>query len=351
MAQQNRTEQATPRKRNEARKKGQVARSNDLTVGLVLLAGAGAFWLAGQVIGQRLMSLLHEGLLTCGLKELSVDAASTILGGMFTSVLLLMAPVLGAVGIVAIAVNLVQTGVMFSLHPITPDVSRLSPTNGWSKLFSMKSGVSGAMLIAKAIIALAIAGWIISTRLGEISRLGSVSLQITVSIGWSLILQCVLAIAAAYVLVGLADYIFQWWKHEEDLKMTRQEVIDEQKQENGDPEMKLRMRKLQRELGERKMLRDVPDATVILTNPTHYAVALRYIHGKDHAPVVIAKGADALAKRIIRIAKENGVPVLERKPLARALFAMTEVGSEIPLEFYQAIVPIISQVQNLRAAA
>lgn len=350
-SQQNRTEAATPRKRQQARKKGQVARSTDLSVGLVLLAGGASFWLAGEFIGGRLMGLLRNGLLNSAVREITVDTASTLISDMLQNVLILFAPILAAVVVFALLANLGQTGILFSMEAMQPDLEKLSPIKGWTKLFSMKAALTGGFVVIKAACGVCIAWWIISSHLPRIAKLGQASLITSAAIGWEIILQCVLALAGALVMVGLVDYIYQYWKHEEDLKMTKQEVRDEMKQDNGDPEMKSRMRKLQREMTQRKMLGDVPDATVILTNPTHYAVALRYRPGIDQAPTVIAKGGDHLAKRIIKIAKEAGVPVVERKPLARALFAAVEVGGEVPMEMYQAVAEIIWYVQGISRAA
>ena len=160
-----------------------------------------------------------------------------------------------------------------------------------------------------------------------------------------------MAIAAAMVVIGLLDYLFQRWRHEQDLKMTRRELEEERKEEEGDPHMRARIRKLQREVGQRRMMQDVPNATVVITNPTHIAVAIQYERGLMSAPKVVAKGADLLAMQIRQIAERHDVPVLERKPLARALYLAVDVGEEIPAEFYHAIAEILAYIYRLSRAA
>jgi flagellar biosynthesis protein FlhB len=193
--------------------------------------------------------------------------------------------------------------------------------------------------------------WVLLHQVDHVSTAGHGTVERATALGWRLAVLLGLAIAAAMVVIGLLDYLFQRWRHEQDLKMTRRELKEERREDEGDPHMRARIRKLQREVGQRKMMQEVPNATVVITNPTHIAVALQYERGLTNAPKVVAKGADLLAMQIRRIAGRHGVPVLERKPLAQALYLAVDVDQEIPAEFYHAIAEILAYIYRLNRAA
>ena len=209
----------------------------------------------------------------------------------------------------------------------------------------------GAVALAKAAAITVAVCWLTWARFGSITASGSSTFAHTLGEGAQLILAVGFLSAALMVIVGVADYAFQWWKQRQELKMSLQEVRDEHKDSEGDPQIKARIRRLQTELRKKRMLGDVKRATVVVTNPTHFAVALRYDTSESDAPVVIAKGADYMAFKIIEIAKENGIAVVERKPVARFLYANVEIGHPIPFELFQAVAEILNFIKHLGNSA
>lgn len=348
---QQKTEAATPRKREEARRQGRVASSGDLTSGLLLFVSTCVLWLGGEYVA----GVLREGMIS-GLRDISpAELAPTELMARAVQFFTYLLQAGGALALTMFAttilVGLLQSGFAISTEPLSPDWGRMSPIKGWSRIMGIHSFARGVNLFLKVGV-IAIAVWWFFSGGSENSIVGTYgSLPTAVAAGWNAGIMLALAIAAGLVLLGLADYLFQRWRFEQDLMMSRQEIRDEHKQEEGDPMLRARIRKLQREAANSRMLRDVPSATVVLTNPTHLAIALRYDRSRDTAPTVVAKGSGAFAKRIARIARENGVPVLERKPIARALYGAVQVGSEIPPVLYHVIAEILAYVYKLRNAA
>ncbi len=229
---------------------------------------------------------------------------------------LVFAPLLVAVAVAGMLVGVLQAGVRFSGKALEPNWEKLSPSKGWSNLLSQKSAMRGVMAVAKLLAIGALVAWTLSGRIGVIAASGQVSLISAIDVAWDLAVHVMLVVSTGLFVVGIADYFYQRIRHEEELKMTRQELTEEHKRDEGDPQIRARLKKLRREYVQKQMLRDVPRATVVLTNPEHFAVALRYDRLTMPAPVVVAKGADLLAQRIAKIARENGVPVLQRKPLS-----------------------------------
>jgi flagellar biosynthetic protein FlhB len=217
-------------------------------------------------------------------------------------------------------------------------------------MMSSRSAMRGTATIVKASLLAALAAWTLTSRTGEISAAGHGTLAEAVSIAWQLSMRLAFTMSLAMVILGLLDYLFQRWRLEQELRMTRRELQEEHRDQEGDPQLRARIRKLQRETVQRKMIQEVPQATVVLTNPTHYAIALRYERGETEAPRIIAKGEGRFAQRIAQVARDHGIPVLERKILTRALYRSVDVGQEIPMEFYQAIAEILAHVYRLRAA-
>jgi flagellar biosynthetic protein FlhB len=231
------------------------------------------------------------------------------------------------------------------------DPSKLDPTKGWQRLFSTRSLIRGLMAIAKATVLCAVAYVVLRQHAARLRGTAAAALPESLSYAWTILVQLLLAVSAAMVLMGLIDYLFQKWKHLQDLRMTRQELMDERRDDDGDPQMRARMRKLQRELSQRKMIHDVATADVVVTNPSHFAVALRYDPRRMKNPKVVAKGADLLAKIIIATAKRHRVAVVEKKPLARYLYAKVAVGRDIPVEVFQAVAEVLVYIYNLKKAA
>jgi len=338
------TEEATPRRRQEARKKGQVAYSSDLSNGAILLAGSLVFLYLGSNLGNRLKQILSSELLSLKMQDWGVAETVSLgeiaLQQLAHCVLLFI----GAFFALTLMIGFAQAGFYYSNETFKIDWEKLSPTSGWSRLLSFRSALRGGMTIGKGLFIIAVIWWLMVLSTDELSSASRGTLDQAVGVGWVLTMRFSIAISASLVLLGLADYAYQRWQHEQDLRMTRRELQDEHKDDEGDPQIRARIKKLQREISQRRMLADVPTSTVVLTNPTHIAVALRYDRHAMAAPIVVAKGSGGVAKRIARIARDNGIPVMERKPLARALFKSVNIGQEIPLALYKAVAEILAHL-------
>jgi flagellar biosynthetic protein FlhB len=242
-----------------------------------------------------------------------------------------------------------QVGFQINTEKMTPNFEKLNPANGLQKLFSFAALVRGLLTLLKVIALGAVAYWVLEPRVGVITTLSRDRLRGATEAGWAVVMRLAVYLVAAVVLVALLDYVYQRRRFEQSLRMTREEVKRELKEEEGDPQIKARIRQMAKEWARRKMLTEVPKATVVVTNPTHYAVALRYDPARgDDAPVVVAKGTGWFAKRISDIARDAGVPVLERPPLARALHAEVREGQAIPGPLFRAVAEVLTFVYRLR---
>jgi len=345
-----RTEQATPQRLQKAREEGQLGFSSELVGGVILLTVAGLYWLVGDWFFAAVLESLRVGLTQF---EMPVDDPRMLIEIGIEETLRVGAVVMAVIapiGMLAAVSGLLQTNFNVSFKPLELKVDRLSVVSGFKRIFSMQSAVRGGLSIIKAALILCVSGFVAKAKLTQIATSGFGSFQELMYFLGGLLIHCSLAIAATMTVVGVIDLGFQKWKHLEDMKMSRRDLKDEQKDTEGDPMIRARIKQIQAEMGRKRMLADVPKATVVVTNPTHFAVALRYESGETEAPVVIAKGADFLAKRIIEVAKENGVPVVERKPIARFLYKNVDIGHPIPLELYQAVAEILNFVNRMRSA-
>lgn len=343
---QTKSEAATPRRREEARNKGRVAYSSDLASGFLLLAVLLALCWVGPTTVQRLQVLLRTSLASAPANEWSIAGVSAQASRWVGQFALLAAPFVVISSLAAAAAGFLQVGFRVSFEPLHVDWERMSPARGMGRLCSLPSFVKGVMALLKTAIVGVVAWWCFCSRAGEVATAGALPLGLAMSKGWAITMHVALAIVGTWIGLALVDYLFQRFRHEQDLRMSRRELVEEQKQDQGDPQVRARIKKLQREAASRRSLRDVPRATVVIANPTHFAVALRYDRATMRAPRVVAKGADILARRIIEIARQHQVPVLERKPLARALFAAVQLGEEIPFELYQAVAEILALLRS-----
>jgi flagellar biosynthetic protein FlhB len=348
---QSRSEAPTQRRREKARKEGQVATSADLSSGLLLLAGTFTLWIGGEMFGGNLLRMVRSSLLYALRTEWGIPQSSALAKAALVQGLSVAGPLLAVLFVIGAAVGVVQAGFQVSWKPLAPEWGRLSWGKGWKRLFSTRSLARGVSSVAKVTAVALLVLWVLLHQVDHVSTAGHGTVERATALGWRLAVLLGLAIAAAMVVIGLLDYLFQRWRHEQDLKMTRRELKEERREDEGDPHMRARIRKLQREVGQRRMMQEVPNASVVITNPTHIAVALQYERGLMNAPRVVAKGADLLAMQIRRIAERHGVPVLERKPLARALYLAVDVDQEIPAEFYHAIAEILAYIYRLNRAA
>jgi flagellar biosynthetic protein FlhB len=341
------THEATPYRRQQAREHGQVVKSQDLSSALLLLLGMGAISLLGASLVQYVAASLGQHL--GGPVELSLDSAGaaaqshSILAELAWALL----PLLGALFGIAVVVSLLQTGFLYTPSRIVPDISRLDPLKGLGRIFSLPSLARLGFGLFKIAIVGGIAATIIYDKWNEIVGLTALALpQIAVYLV-DLLFWTTVKIAAALLVLALIDYGFQRWKHEQDLRMTTQELKEELKTTQGSPEIAQRRRVL-RQLARQRIRSVVPKAEFVLTNPTELAIAFAYEPEKMNAPVVVAKGAGAVARQIRRLALEHGVPIIERKPLAQAIYKLVEVNQPIPRQFYRAIGEVLRYVYELK---
>lgn len=345
------TEKPSAKRVRDAREKGQVARSQDMVAALGLLGVTLALARTGAIGLGRLERRLAEGL-----SHLDESARGTIalhdLANRAVSDLVLMGMVAGpfllAAAGVALAGNFTQTGWVFAPERLTPDWSRLSPKTGWARLKPSQSGVDLLKTGVAASIVTVLAWQVVREALGDAPRLAWLATGAAAQAGWTHLYHLLVQAGLALVAISGADYGLQWWRHYSSLKMTKQELRDEARSNEGSPEIKARVRRVQREMTRKRMLSAVKTATVVVTNPTHYAVALQYRRDRAGAPMVVAKGRDHLAQRIKAIAREAGVPLVENVPLAQALYKGAEVGDEIPGPLFGAVAEVLAYLIRIR---
>ena len=328
----------------KAAEEGQVASSTEFTTGMLLLGSVLFLMLFGPWIGQRLLSILSNNLSSLGGQSVDAASASRMVQLALADGFQIVWSLLAVASVLAVGSAMMVSGIRLTFKPLSPNPEKLSPAKGIKKIFSMKAVVRGLMAVAKTVALTAIAYWVIQNSFPEVGSTLGMGANQWVAVGWSLCVKIGLSISAALLVIGVIDLLFQKWKHHQELMMTKQEVREEQKDSEGDPHLKARIKQLQREVASRQMIQDVATASVVVTNPTHLSIALRYEPSRDNAPVVVAKGADEVAFIIRKVAKENKIPILEKKPLARALYATANVGQEIPLEFYQAVAEILAYI-------
>ncbi len=340
--------EATPYRRQKAREEGQVAKSQDLASALLLLGSLAAFWFLGSALTRFFGELAVEQL--GGPPEVTVDshwAARTwnrVFFGLSTS----LVPIFGLIFATAVLVHLVQTGFLFLPKKLSFDVSRISPLKGFGRIFSLASAMRLAFGLVKVAVVGAVAAWCLWAEWETILSLPALEVrQIAMFVASITFFTC-LKIAGALLLLAILDFAFQRWKHEQDLRMTSQEVREEMKNLQGDPQVIARRKQVQRQLAQSRMSTAVPKADVVVTNPTELAVALRYDPAKMEAPIVVAKGAGTMAERIRRLALESDIPIVERKELAQVLYRQVEVDRPVPVEQYAAVAEVLKYVYELK---
>lgn len=347
---QQRTERATPKRLEEARRRGQVPRSVDLSAAAVVATTAGALLALGTTLGGELQGLMKAGL-TIG-REQALDAQHLLpaLAASLSHTLLAVLPLLALTLCAALAAPLVLGGWNFSAQALSPDFGRLSPAAGLARMFSARGPIELSKALAKFALVACVAVLFLWQNSARLLALGEAPVAAAVADALSLSGRALLMLACGLLVVAAVDVPLQLWQHARQLRMTREEVREELKQSEGSPEIKGRIRAVQQAMARGRMMHDVPKADVVVTNPTHYAVALRYDEKRMRAPVVVAKGTDLVAARIREIAFEHAVPVLEAPPLARALHRSVDIGAEIPAALYVAVAQVLTWVHQLRAA-
>ncbi|WP_059053523.1 flagellar biosynthesis protein FlhB [Paenibacillus senegalimassiliensis] len=342
------TEKATPKKRQDARKKGQVAKSQDLTGAFILLAGFLSLTFFGGYIKERLVILFTDVFYHRMSMNVTQENVMTMFSDLGVQILLLLAPIFLVVVVIAVIVSYGQVGFMLTGESLKMQFSKLNPIKGFKNIFSMRSLVE----FLKTLFKLSIIGYLVYSTIwgyrGTIASLGHLSIEDTFHFTARLTMNLGIKIAAALIVLAVLDYMYQRYEHEKSLKMSKQDIKDEYKKMEGDPLIKGKIRERQRRMALQRMMQEIPKADVIITNPTHFAVAIKYDGTQMEAPQVVAKGQDYVALRIKEIAKEHGIITMENRPLARALFQRTEIGETIPADLFQAVAEVLAYVYKLK---
>jgi flagellar biosynthetic protein FlhB len=346
---QERTERATPKRRREARKKGQVAQSRELPSVLILMTALGFFYFAGSWIFGSLSQVIggvYGQLDTLRLNTVQEVSAFSV--EIFEKVLLILVPFFVPILVAGLAGNIGQIGFEIHGEPMYPKLTKLNPIAGFKKLISLRSLVELVKSIVKILLVGSIAFGIVEKETKAMPALMQQEVfDILLFIG-RVAFKIIFFVCLALIVLAFLDYAYQRWQYEQSLKMTKQEVKDERKQSEGDPKVKGRIRRVQQELARRRMMEAVPEADVVITNPVHLAVALKFDAAKMIAPKIIAKGSGHIAEKIKEIARNHQVPLVENKPLAQALHKMAEIGEFIPVELYRAVAEVLAYVYRLK---
>ena len=345
---QEKTEEATPRRLERAREEGQVPRSRELGTAAILLAGSVSLMLFGNVLGAGLLGIGRNAFQFDRRAIRDTDAMLLELGSAGSEALLMLAPVLILLLLAAVLGPAALGGWIFSTRSLAPKLERLDPVRGLQRMFSLRSLVELLKAIAKVLLVGAITLLLLWALRGELAAMAMQPLEPAIRHAVTLLGWSALALSASTLLIAAVDVPFQLFDHAQKLRMTMQQVRDEMKESEGRPEVKSRIRQLQRQFARSRMMAAVPRADVVITNPTHYAVALRYDAGRATAPVLLAKGSDLLALKIREIAEANGVPVVSSPRLARAIYYTTELEAEIPAALYLAVAQVLAYVFHLR---
>ena len=342
------TEPATAKKLSDARSEGQVCKSRELDQAATLVALFLVLKIMVSYMGSNFLQIFHDiyDKIPQTVSERDFHAVTVMAyfqQAVLTSIKL-AGPFFAAGFVVAFLINLVQVKWKVSTKPLKPKPDKFNPINGFKRMFSKDSLFELVKSIAKIALIAIIAYITLKSHMAEIFLLYNITLQQAIAEIGTLVIDVGFRISLVYCIIGAVDYLYQRHKFNEDMKMTKQEVRDEMKNTEGDPQIKGKQRQRMQEASRRRMMQDVPKADVVITNPTHYAVALKYDAGTGTAPVLVAKGADLVAQRIKEIAKDNHVEIVENKPLARMIYANVEIGREIPPELYQAVAEILAAV-------
>jgi flagellar biosynthetic protein FlhB len=345
---QEKTEKATPKKRQDARKKGLVAKSAELTGALILFMSFLGLIMFGSFFKERVTRLFTATYYNYLTMELSTANVMGLFGELTVQGLLLLAPLFAVAAVIGITGNFVQIGFLVSGEPLRPKLSKINPIEGFKRIFSLRSLVDFVKTVLKLLIIGVIAFFTLWGEKEQLIKLSRVPVEDLFTYAARLTGELGLKIGAGLVALAVLDYLYQKYEHEKNLRMSKQEIRDELKRNEGDPLIKGKIRERQRRMALSRMMQEVPKADVIITNPTHFAVALQYDGATMEAPKVIAKGQDYVALKIKEIAREHGIVTMENKPLARALYERTEIGDLIPADLFQAVAEVLAYVYQLK---
>ena len=345
---QERTEEPTAKKLSKAREEGQVTKSQEVSTAFILFGALGVFLFVGPWMF-RMLSDFMRGIFE-NLGSLSLDGISSraFLFEVFQTMGLILMPLLLTLMILGVAANLLQVGFLFTLKPFAPKLSKFNPITGMKKFVSLKSLVELLKSLVKIVFIGGIAWLVLRGELDSIPSLIAMSVGQILTYISTVSLKLIFYVGLGMTVLAAIDFTYQRWQHRKDLMMSKQEVKDENKQSEGDPQVKGRIKRAQREMAMKRMMKYVPDADVVITNPTTLAIAVRYNAKEMFAPQVVAKGAKLMAEKIKDIARNSDVPIVENKPLARILYKSVEIGEFVPSDLYKAVAEVLAYVYKLR---
>ncbi len=344
------TEEPTPKKIEDAKKEGNVPRSQDLNSFVTLVAAVGGVFLLLSFIGHRLLALYHYYQHFIGL-ELTKNLIFRLSLHTLMELLIMIVPLAGIVALAGVLAAVMQFGFIFTTKPLVPDLKKIDPIKGFGKLFSLKKLIEGVKTTLKVAIVFAIAFYFLVAFTKELASV--IDAPMMGQLLWlrNKIIVLVAVMLALFFVLAAIDLLIVRFQYFKDLRMSKQEIKDEFKQMEGDPMVKSRIKKLQMELAQRRMMSEIPTADVVITNPTHYAVALRYDKKRESAPRVVAKGVDHLALKIKQIAREHMIQIVENPPLARELYKACELEEQIPQNLYKAVAEVLAFVYRTKEAS
>jgi flagellar biosynthetic protein FlhB len=344
------TESPTQKRLDEARAKGQVPRSRDLSAAAVILAGGLGLNSMGALMGSRLLAMMHDGLTVSGAEAFDTGQMLTQFEHAAAQGGIAMTPLLGLLMAAGLLAPMAIGGWNFSAQALVPNFTRLNPITGLGRVFSMHGVIELGKALARIIVVVVISVLVLRHQFHSYNALAYESPRVAVGHALALCGSAFIALGGALGIIALIDVPLALWQYSKSMRMSKQEIRDESKETDGNPQAKGQIRRVQQAMARKRMMQQVPKADVVITNPTHYAVALRYDETRMNAPIVIAKGKDLLALRIKEIAAEHGIAVVEAPPLARALHANCELGDVIPARLYAAVAKVLTYVYQLRTA-
>jgi flagellar biosynthetic protein FlhB len=342
------TEKPTPKKREETRKKGEVAKSRELSSVAVLFSGLFIMGIFGSFMISKIYEMMERIFSNPTINDLTIQGVIEFVQNLIITFIIIIGPLLAAVFIGAVLSNIMQVGFILSGELIKPKLSKLNPFKGLKRLVSMQSVMELAKSIVKLIIIGTTAYLTITHEMDNVSMLGELEIGSVFKYIFATFYTIFLRCSIAMVVLAAIDYGFQRWEFEKRIKMSKQEIKDEFKKTEGDPLVKSRIKTVQMEMARKRMMQAVPEADVVITNPTHFAVALKYDSFSMNAPKLVAKGAGEIAGRIKSLAAEHNVPIVENKPLAQSIYKLVEIGSEIPTDLYQAVAEVLAYIYKLK---
>ncbi|QKS71422.1 flagellar biosynthesis protein FlhB [Paenalkalicoccus suaedae] len=345
---QEKTERATPKKQRESRQKGQVAKSTDVNTSFIILFVFIFFWLAGRLIVDQLIHITQFTFTDYLLIDLTEENLHHIMLTFAWQATLAVSPIMGVAALGGLVSNYIQVGVLFAPEAVKVKLEKVDPIKGFKRIFSIRALVEFVKSMLKIFLVSLVTGAVMWFFMDDLLHIGLYSVYDSASLVGNLIIIMGLAVGFLLIFLAILDYMYQKYDHEKNIKMSKQDVKDEYKKMEGDPLIKSKIKEKQRQMAMSRMMQDVPKADVVITNPTHYAIALKYDNDKMDAPVVIAKGVDYIALKIKNTAKSHNIITVENRPLARALYKNAEIGQEVPEDLFKAVAEVLAYVYRIQ---